>query len=134
MENSIEETIYSSFSEAINSGDIEGAFKFTTEDVTFRPIGSHPELGREFKGMQDILENCWQRVFQHLDENLVAITVNQIVTADGVAFVQFDGKGSGRSGMTYNNEYVHVIRFRDDKICSITEYLDTALLNQLLEQ
>ena len=86
MSKSIEEQVYREFSEAVNSGDLEGAFKNATEDMTFRPIGTHPELGREFKGMQDILENCWMKVFQHIDENGVAITVNDIVTADGIAF------------------------------------------------
>ena len=134
MSKSIEEQVYREFSEAVNSGDLEGAFKNATEDMTFRPIGSHPELGREFKGMQDILENCWMKVFQHIDENGVAITVNDIVTADDIAFVQFNGQATGRSGMPYNNEYVHVLRFRDGKICSITEFLDTDLFYKLLDQ
>ena len=134
MSKSIEEQVYREFSEAVNSGDLEGAFKNATEDMTFRPIGSHPELGREFKGMQDILENCWLKVFQHIDENGVAITVNDIVTADDIAFVQFSGKATGRSGMPYNNEYVHVLRFRDGKISSITEFLDTDLFYKLLDQ
>ena len=50
MSKSIEEQVYREFSEAVNSGDLEGAFKNATEDMTFRPIGTHPELGREFKG------------------------------------------------------------------------------------
>ena len=74
------------------------------------------------------------KVFQHIDENGVAITVNDIVTADGIAFVQFNGTAKGRSGMAYDNEYVHLLRYRDGKICSITEFLDTNLLNKLLEQ
>ena len=134
MSKSIEEQVYREFSEAVNSGDLEGAFKNATEDMTFRPIGTHPELGREFKGMQDILENCWMKVFQHIDDNGVAITVNDIVTADDIAFVQFNGQATGRSGMPYNNEYVHVLRFRDGKICSITEFLDTDLFYKLLDQ
>ena len=84
--------------------------------------------------MQDILENCWMKVFQHIDENGVTVTINDIVTANDIAFVQFDGKATGRSGMPYNNEYVHVLRFRDDKICSITEFLDTDLFYKLLDQ
>ena len=134
MEPSIEEQTYKAFSDAISRGDLEGAFAFATEDVTFRPIGSHPELCREFKGAQDILENCWFRVFTHFDENGIATKVLNIATAPGIAFAQFTGEAKGRSGMAYNNEYVHVIHFRGDKICAITEYLDTALFEQLLAQ
>ena len=103
MSKSTEEQVYTAFSDAINSGDLAGAFQYATDDISFRPIGGHPELGREFKGMQDILENCWMKVFQHIDQNGVAITVNDIVTADGIAFVQFNGTAKGRSGMTYDN-------------------------------
>ena len=134
MSKQTEETVARGFFESVQRGDLEDAFSFTTEDVTFRPIGSHPVICKEFKGKQDILENCWMKVFQHIDENGVAITVNDIVTADGIAFVQFNGTAKGRSGMTYDNEYVHLLRYRDGKICSITEFLDTNLLNKLLEQ
>lgn len=134
MSTSTEKQVYQAFSDAVNSGDLAGAFQNATEDITFRPIGSHPDFGREFTGMQDILENCWMKIFQHIDENGVAITVSDIVAADGIAIAQFNGKAKGRSGMEYNNDYVHVARFRDGKICSITEYLDTDLLYKLLDQ
>ena len=67
-------------------------------------------------------------------QNGVAITVSDIVTGDGIAVVQFNGKANGRTGMPYNNEHVHVLRYRDDKICSITEFPDTNLFYKLLEQ
>lgn len=59
-------------------------------------------------------------------------TIKNFVVADGVAIRESSGSETGCSGMPYNNEYVHVYHFRDNKICSITEYLDTALLNKLL--
>ena len=58
-EETIEKTVYKAFMAAVGRGDLAGAFEHTTEDVTFRPIGSHPDLSREFKGKEDILENCW---------------------------------------------------------------------------
>lgn len=39
-----------------------GALGQTTEDITFRPIGSNPGLGRELKGKR-YCRNCWLRVF-----------------------------------------------------------------------
>ena len=134
MEKRIEYTVVESFSEAVARGDFEAAFSLTTDDVTFRPIGSHPDFGKEFVGKQDILENCWLRVFEHLSADGVSLTIKSIVAVDGIAFRESFGSGTGRSGMPYNNEYVHVYHFRGDKICSITEYLDTALFNKLLEQ
>ncbi|MEM8563205.1 MAG: nuclear transport factor 2 family protein [Pseudomonadota bacterium] len=134
MPTTAEEQIYKLFSEAVNSGDLVSAFQYATDDITFRVNGSRHGLDREFNGMQDILENCWARVFQFIDENGVDITVNHILTGKDIAMVQFSGKATGRSGMSYNNDYVHLLRFRDGKICSITEFLDSDLLYQLMEQ
>ena len=136
MAKSKEHQLVEAFNQCIAEGNLDGAFELMTEDVTFRPIGTHPELGREFKGKQDILENCWLKVFEHVDlsHGTIQLTTKNIVTADGIAFRQSSGSGVGRSGMPYNNEYVHVYLFRGDKICSVTEYLDTDLLYKLMEQ
>lgn len=138
MAKSIEHQTVEAFNQCLDDGNIDGAFELMTEDVTFRVIGSHPELSRVFTGKQDILENLWLKVFEHLDLSKgtvpVKLTIKNIVTADGIAFRQSSGSGLGRSGMPYNNEYVHVYLFRDNKICSVTEYLDTDLLNKLMEQ
>ena len=129
-----EEQVYKAFSSAISSGDLAGAFDHATEDMAFRVVGSHPELCREFRGMNDILQNCWLKVFEHFDESGVQTTVNQIVAGDGIAFVHFSSQATGRSGMPYKNEYVHMLQFEGDKISSITEFLNMDLLNQLLSQ
>lgn len=129
-----EKQVYKAFSAAISSGDLAGAFDHATEDMAFRVVGSHPELCREFRGMNDILQNCWLKVFEHFDERGVQTTVNQIVAGDGIAFVHFSSQATGRSGMPYKNEYVHMLQFEGDKISSITEFLNMDLLNQLLSQ
>lgn len=129
-----EEKVYKAFAAAVSNGDLAGAFDHATEDMKFRVVGSHPEICREFCGMADILQNCWLKVFEHFDGNGVQTTVNRIVAGDGMAFVHFSSQAMGRSGMPYNNEYVHMLEFQDDKISSITEFLNMDLLNQLLDQ
>lgn len=67
MAKSIEHQTVKAFNQCLDDGNIDGAFELMTEDVTFRVIGSHPELSRVFTGKQDILENLWLKVFEHLD-------------------------------------------------------------------
>ena len=40
----IEEEIGMAFFEAVGAGDLERAFEYTTKDVTFTPIGTHPVI------------------------------------------------------------------------------------------
>ncbi|MDB4451008.1 nuclear transport factor 2 family protein [Pseudomonadales bacterium] len=122
------------FFNTIGEGNLDGAFEYTTEDVTFRAIGNNPVVSKTFKGKEDILNNCWLKVFVHIGPEGVPLTIKNVGSGENVVFIESIGEAKGRSGMPYNNEYVHVYHFRGGKICSITEHLDTALLNALLEQ
>ena len=78
MAKSIEHQTVEAFNQCLDDGNIDGAFELMTEDVTFRVIGSHPELSRVFTGKQDILENLWLKVFEHLDlsKGTIPVTVS----------------------------------------------------------
>jgi|TARA_B110000438_G_scaffold139365_1_gene134657 hypothetical protein len=130
----IEEEIGLAFFEAVGAGDLERAFEYTTKDVTFTPIGTHPVIGKEFRGKEDILQNCWMYVFEHLTEAGVPTVIKGSAFGKGIGFIEFSGSGQGRSGMPYNNVYCHIYRYEGEKICAISEYLDTDLVNKLLSQ
>ncbi len=133
MAETVESKCIREFFAALERNDIDGVFELTTDDVAFTPIGSHPHFGRTFRGKQDIVDNCWLPVFARLDDRGVQLTEKSLATGDGVAFRESVGRGFSRSGVPYNNTYVHVFRFRDGKIASVTEYLDTALFYALME-
>ena len=134
MEETTESRCINEFFAALERGDIDGVFELATDDIEFTPIGTHAEFGRTFRGKQDIVENCWLPVFARLKDGGVQLTRKSQATGDGIGFRESAGQGISRSGMPYNNSYVHVFRFRDGKVCSVTEYLDTALFYELMEE
>ena len=118
--------------EAIGRGDVDGMFAPMTDDVTFRVIGDHALGQRVYQGKEDIVNNLITKVFQRLDDSGVAMNIISVAADDGKAFAHFTGAAKTREGDPYNNEYVHVLSFRDDKISGIIEFLDTALLARVL--
>ncbi|MCP4475113.1 MAG: hypothetical protein GY821_11235 [Gammaproteobacteria bacterium] len=51
---------------------------------------------------------------------------------DDTLIVELCGEGKAKNGNQYNNEYCWIIEFDHDKIISITAYLDTLLLDNIL--
>ncbi len=53
--------------------------------------------------------------------------------ADGdYVIVECEGSVTTKSGKPYNNQYCLIFRIEDGKIKEMTEYLDTALVNEVL--
>ena len=117
--------------EAISRGDLDGMFDHMTEDVTFRVQGNHLLGRRKFQGKEDIVENLLMVIFGRLQGG-VEVKIENIAAENDKVFLQFSGKATRLSGEPYENEYVQLFEFRDGKISSITEFLDTALLAEVL--
>ena len=117
--------------EAISRGDIDGMFEPMTDDVTFRVQGDHALGQRIYQGKEDIVSNLLMTIFGRLDGG-VEVEIIDIAAENGKAFLHFKGKAKTIGGDDYNNEYVQLFSFRDGKISSIVEFLDTALLAKVL--
>jgi uncharacterized protein len=56
------------------------------------------------------------------------------ILADGdFVVVEHQGEVTTRRGRAYNNTYCFVIRMRDGKMAELTEYFDSALVDECLE-
>ena len=107
-------------------------FANMTDDVTFQVMGSHKLAQRIYKGKEDITQNLLMVTLPLFDDNGIKTEVQCMAAEGDVVFLQFSGKAMTRKGQRYENDFIQVFRFRDGKICSIAEYLDTALLASIL--
>jgi len=112
--------LFARFSE----GDIPGALGLMTEDVAWRLPGK-PELTR-VTGTFDKprLERLFQRMFSRLESGLSMTVVGSIAEGDRVA-VEVVSSGDLKNGRKYRQEYHFMLGFRDGKIATVHEYLDT---------
>ena len=107
-------------------------------DVVQRTTREWGETGAEYHGGIQMFAFFHDAVI-HTGNTLIEVAVNQafldIVPENFIAegdYVALQGRGEARtkSGVDYNNTYCWVYRFRDGKIISIVEYLDTELVRK----
>jgi uncharacterized protein len=61
----------------------------------------------------------------------IASTIHHVVAEGDLVVVQSTGKATTTTGRPYNNTYCQVFTVRDGKILAVTEYMDTAWVNEV---
>lgn len=125
-ENNIQ--IVRSFLKAMEALDTERMMDLLADDLVFITTGQHAGAGRKTKAevakelpaMREVLPGGLS--FQEVS-----------VTAQGNRVVmELKGSAKTADGRDYNNEYCHIYEIRDGKITLFRDYMDSALVEQIL--
>jgi ketosteroid isomerase-like protein len=101
------------------------------DDFVWRIIGSTAWSG-EYVGKADVCE----RLLKPLYAQFIApsrITPTRILADGDYVVVQCDGDATTMSGERYTNTYCFVIRMENAQLREMTEYMDTALVDRVLQ-
>jgi ketosteroid isomerase-like protein len=106
------------------ASDIDGVLALMADEVTWR-IPGKPEL-TPAAGVYDKerLRRLFRRMLAQLSDGLKMTVVGSLAEGDRVA-VEVESSGDLRNGRQYRQQYHFLIAFRDGKIASVREYLDT---------
>ena len=118
---------------------------FSRGDIPAVLAGFHPEIqrrqaegnpyqpdGAAWVGPQAVLEKLFMRIGAEWD----GFTVNVLALHDAGEFVVMEGRYAGTytpSSRRVDAQVCHVLRFRDDKLFSFQQYVDTAQLQTVME-
>ncbi len=107
-----------------SASDIEGVLALMNDEVTWR-IPGKPELS-PVAGVYDKkrLGRLFNRMLAQLNDGLKMTVTGSVAEGDHVA-VEVESSGDLRNGRQYRQQYHFLIAFRDGKIASVREYLDT---------
>lgn len=101
------------------------------EDFGWRIIGTTAWSG-EHVGKADVCERLLKPLYtQFLAPS--SITATRILADGDYVVVQCDGDATTVSGEHYGNTYCLVIRMADGQLREMTEYMDTALVQRVLQ-
>ena len=107
-----------------SAGDIDGVLALMTDDVSWR-IPGKPELSPAAGDYgKERLGRLFRRMLAGLERGLAMSVVGMIAEGDAVA-VEVESSGDLRNGRKYRQQYHFLIRFREGKIATVHEYLDT---------
>jgi uncharacterized protein len=107
-----------------SANDIPGVLALMTDDVTWRVPGK-PELS-PVAGIynKERLRRLFGRMLAQLEGGLQMTVLGLLAEGNDVA-VEVESQGDLRNGRKYRQQYHFLITFRDGKIASVREYLDT---------
>ncbi len=59
-------------------------------------------------------------------------TAQRVIAEDDLVVVQCQGQVATRRGQRYDNQYCYIYRLEGGRVVELTEYLDTALVDEVL--
>ena len=101
------------------------------EDFVWRIMGSSAWSG-VYNGKTEVMERLSRPLFAQF-EAPTRMTATRILADEDFVVVQCEGEATTLSGAQYANSYCFVIRVADGKLRELTEYMDTALVDRVLE-
>ena len=101
------------------------------DDVRWTAIGTSP-WSRTYEGKQTIVAELMRPLFSQFADQYRA-QATRIVAEGDVVVVEARGQVMTKSGQPYNQTYCYVLRLADGRVQELTEYLDTDLVNQVLQ-
>lgn len=107
-----------------SAGDVEGVLALMADDATWHIPGKPaltPVAGAYGK---ERLRRLFGRMLEQLNDGLKMTVVGSVAEGDKVA-VEVESSGDLRNGRKYRQQYHFLIAFRDGKIATVREYLDT---------
>lgn len=117
--------------EALAAGDRSPLGALYAEDVRWDMMGATAWSGL-YEGRATIAEKLLAPLFAQFGD-VYTNRALRIIAEDDLVAVESRGRVTTKAGKPYNNAYCWIYRMREGKIVEITEYLDTALVNDALE-
>ena len=116
----------------LKTGDNDKFFSHVADNVSWTVMGTHPLAGI-YKSKNDFILNTFQRLNKLLKEGVI-LKVNNIIVQDDTAVVEMESLSTALNGKPFNNTYCWVCRFEDDIIMEVRAYVDSALVQRLINE
>jgi ketosteroid isomerase-like protein len=117
--------------EEMAGGDGQPFMDALADDVRWTVIGSSA-WSRTYEGKPTIVAELMRPLFSQFADQYRA-QATRIVAEDDVVVVEARGQVMTKSGQPYNQTYCYVLRLADGRVRELTEYLDTDLVNRVLQ-
>lgn len=101
------------------------------EDVRWTAIGTSP-WSRTYEGKRTVVAELMRPLFSQFADQYRA-RATRIVAEGDVVVVEARGQVTTKSGEPYNQTYCYVMRLAEGQVTELTEYLDTDLVNRVLQ-
>jgi len=117
--------------EALEAGDGKPFLDSLSDDISWTVIGTTP-WSRTYSGKAVLQSELLGPVFAQFADRFTN-RATRFIAEDDYVVVESRGRVMTKSGNTYDNAYCYVCRFASGQMVDVTEYLDTALVERVLQ-
>lgn len=117
-----------SFIKALGSGNADALAELLTDDA--QAICTGTSVLSATRDRNTILETA--KGLSMVSEQGIDFTILTLTEEENRVSCEMTGKASLRNGTTYFNEYHFLFHFKDSKIQTVKEYLDTKTVDEVL--
>lgn len=118
------------FFERFSAGDVEGALATMTDDSNWWIPGKKERTPSAGLYSKEKIARLFHRMLAALKTGLEMTVISSVAEGDRVA-LEVVSTGDLKNGRKYRQEYHMLLAFRDGKISSVREYLDTQHTNDV---
>ena len=116
----------------LEAGDADGFFDHVADDVIWTVEGTHPLAGR-YTSKEAFREHTFTRLAKFLPDG-PKLRVDNILVSGPWAIVELSSHAVARNGMPFENKYCWLTRFCGETIVEVRAYLDSALVQKLIDE
>ena len=116
----------------LENGKSGAFFEHVADDVKWTVMGTHPLAGT-YHTKDDFISHTFARLDKILKEGVVLRVTNVLVDGDS-AVVEMESLSTALDGKPFNNRYCWIVRFSDGTIVEVGAYLDSALVERLIDE
>ena len=116
----------------LENGRTDVFFDHVAVDVNWTVMGTHPLAGT-YHTKADFLAHTFARLNKLLKEGVVLRVINLLVDGDTAA-VEMESLSTALNGKPFHNTYCWVARFSNGTIVEVRANVDSALVQQLIDE
>ncbi len=116
----------------LESGSGDKFFDHVADKVDWTVEGTHPLAGR-YLTKADFHAHTFARLNTILPGG-TKLHVQNVLTDGDWAVVELRSHATAKNGMRFDNRYCWVMRFADEMIVEVRAYLDSALVQKLIDE
>jgi ketosteroid isomerase-like protein len=116
----------------LENGKSGAFFEQVADDVNWTVMGTHPLAGT-YHTKADFLAHTFGRLNKILKEGVVLRVINILVDGDSAA-VEMESLSTALDEKPFDNRYCWIVHFSDGTIVEVRAYLDSALVQRLIDE
>jgi ketosteroid isomerase-like protein len=116
----------------LENGKSDVFFEHVADDVDWTVMGTHPLAG-DYHTKANFLTHTFGRLNKILNEGVILRVTNVLVDGDSAA-VEMESLSTALNGKPFNNRYCWIVYFSNGTIVQVRAYLDSALVQRLIDE